>query len=173
MTIGRIDINEKDLSKICGAVIQLEERADDTSIIGAAAFPAGTLMLFQQSSSPVGWTKQTTHNDKALRIVSGTPGTGGSVAFSVVFARTATDSHTLLTSEIASHSHGESHTWSTAPHSSIGVSSGLSNFTFGGPDSVQEGDFSLTVAAAGGAGSHTHPLDMRVQYVDIIIASKD
>jgi hypothetical protein len=38
-------------------------------------------MLFQQTAAPTGWTKDTTHNDKALRLTSGTVGTGGSVAF--------------------------------------------------------------------------------------------
>ena len=50
------------------------------------AFPAGTSMLFQQTSAPTGWTKQTAHNDKALRLTTGTVGTGGSSAFSTAFA---------------------------------------------------------------------------------------
>ena len=45
------------------------------------AFPSGTSMLFQQSAAPTGWTKQTTHNDKALRIVTGSVSTGGSTGF--------------------------------------------------------------------------------------------
>ena len=49
------------------------------------AFPSGTRMLFQQTSAPTGWTKDTTQNDKALRIVSGSAGTGGTTAFSSVF----------------------------------------------------------------------------------------
>ena len=53
------------------------------------AFPSGTSMLFQQTAAPTGWTKQTTHNDKSLRIVSGTVGTGGSVAFSTAMATPA------------------------------------------------------------------------------------
>ena len=57
-----------------------------TAVGNAEPFPAGTSMLFQQTSAPTGWTKQTTHNDKALRIVTGTVGTGGSSAFSTAFA---------------------------------------------------------------------------------------
>ena len=53
-----------------------------TAVNNAEPFPSGTSMLFQQTNAPTGWTKQTTHNDKALRIVTGTVGTGGSVAFS-------------------------------------------------------------------------------------------
>ena len=57
-----------------------------TAVANAEPFPAGTSMLFQQTNAPTGWTKQTTHDDKALRIVTGTVGTGGSSAFSTAFA---------------------------------------------------------------------------------------
>ncbi len=91
-------------------------------------FPSGTSMLFQQTNAPTGWTKQTTHNDKSLRIVTGTVGTGGSVAFSTALGSGATvaggsvsgnptsnlsvsvsgniANTTLSTSQIPSHSHG-------------------------------------------------------------------
>lgn len=46
---------------------------------------AGLTMLFAQAAPPPGWTKVTTYNDYALRLTSGTPSTGGSVAFSSVF----------------------------------------------------------------------------------------
>ena len=51
------------------------------------SFPSGTRMLFQQTSAPTGWTKDTTGtNQRALRVVSGTVGSGGSVAFTTAFA---------------------------------------------------------------------------------------
>lgn len=43
--------------------------------------PSGTRLLFHNSSSPTGWTKDTSINDSALRVVSGTPGSGGSTGF--------------------------------------------------------------------------------------------
>lgn len=49
-------------------------------------FPSGTRLLFQQTAAPTGWTKDTTYNNYALRIVNGTVGTGGSVAFTTAFA---------------------------------------------------------------------------------------
>jgi hypothetical protein len=51
-------------------------------------FPSGTLMLFQQTAASPFRTKQTTHNDKALRVVSGTASSGGTNAFSTVMAQT-------------------------------------------------------------------------------------
>ena len=43
-------------------------------------------MLFVQSSAPTGWTKSTTHDNKALRVVSGSASSGGSSAFTSAFA---------------------------------------------------------------------------------------
>ena len=60
-----------------------------TAVGNAEPFPSGTSMLFQQTSAPTGWTKQSTHNDKALRLTSGTVGTGGSVAFTTAMATPA------------------------------------------------------------------------------------
>jgi len=140
--------------------------------------PTGTLMLFQQTSAPTGWTKQTTHDNKALRVVSGTAGSGGSTAFTSVFtSRTPAGSvavsnaaFTLTTNEIPSHTHSY-------------TVSNLSNFgSPGGNVSVNMGGGGSNTGSAGGGGSHTHAntatfsgtaLDFAVQYVDLIIASKN
>ena len=53
----------------------------------AGGFPSGTRMIFQQTSAPTGWTKDTSDtNQRALRVVSGTAGSGGSVDFTTAFA---------------------------------------------------------------------------------------
>jgi hypothetical protein len=64
---------------------------DPTSLnaVVQAIIPTGTRMLFQQTAAPTGWTKDTTHDNKALRVVSGTAGSGGSVAFTTAFASQA------------------------------------------------------------------------------------
>lgn len=132
-------------------------KATAISTLGAQPFPSGTLMLFQQTTAPTGWTKQTTHNDKALRVVSGTASSGGSVAFSTLFGRTATDAHTLTVAQIPAHSHVGS-TYSGA---------GLNDYAPG------SNAFNGVTGSAGGGGAHSHNLDLRVNYVDLIIASKD
>ena len=54
---------------------------------GSASIPSGSVMLFVQSSAPTGWTKSTSHNNKALRVVSGSGGgSGGSNSFTSNFA---------------------------------------------------------------------------------------
>ncbi len=129
----------------------------------AVSFPRGTLMLFQQTAAPLGWTKQTTHNDKALRVVSGTASSGGSVAFSTVFGKTATDPYTLTISDIPSHSHLQF----TGPI----LAGGYTCPPAGSNDPRTAAD--TPTQSTGGGGSHAHGMDIRVQYVDLIIASKD
>ena len=51
-----------------------------------ALIPSGTVMMFVQTAAPTGWTKSTTHDNKALRVVSGTASSGGTVAFTTAFA---------------------------------------------------------------------------------------
>lgn len=97
MTIGRIDINEKDLPKICGAIIQLEERADASggtigAGLGIGASPGGRLTL--QTLTPVMTTTQsakttlyyTPYNGSTVPVYDGTNFSG--TAFSELSALT-------------------------------------------------------------------------------------
>jgi hypothetical protein len=124
--------------------------------------PATTVMLFWQAAAPTGWTKLVTQNDKALRVVSGTGGVaGGTNAFSTVMAQTVVGSSTLSTAQLAVHA-----------HSIANQGSGTA-----GPG----GCISVAVATAGGgtsgnAGSgtsHNHTITMGIQFIDIILCSKD
>ena len=84
-----------------------------TTLTGAAtlagraidAFPSGTKLLFNQTTAPTGWVKDTTHDNKALRVVSGTAGTGGSIAFTTAFASQNVGDTTLTASQIPGHTH--------------------------------------------------------------------
>jgi len=121
-------------------------------------FAAGTLMMFVQTAAPTGWTKSTTHNDKALRVVSGTASSGGSVAFTTAFASgLSAGATTLNTTQIPSHNH------------SNGANADGSQGLCGGRVGT-----SASTGSTGGGGSHNHTLpSFAVQYVDVIIASKD
>ena len=72
-------------------------------------FAAGTAILFQQTTAPTGWTKSTTHDNKALRVVSGSASSGGSVAFTTAFASQGVSGSvgntTLSIAQIPSHGH--------------------------------------------------------------------
>lgn len=131
----------------------------------AAAFASGTVMLFVQTSAPTGWTKSTTHNDKALRVVSGTASSGGSVAFTTAFASSlSAGATTLSTSQMPSHSHTQ--------YSGRGGGSGTAPAAY--YDQMYIDVSSGSTASAGSGGSHTHTLpSFAVSYVDTIIATKD
>jgi hypothetical protein len=160
---------------------------NDNSTQNTAAVPefvSGTVMIFAQTAAPTGWTKNTTTgNQHALRVVTGTAGTGGSVDFTTAFASqsvTGTVSvsgsagaTTLTTPQIPSHTH-------TATNS----------FAYGGSGrfaatSSQGGTPTLSTNATGGDGSHSHPLsissstftgtaiNLAVRYIDVIRATKN
>ena len=164
----------------------------------AGGFPSGTALLFQQTAAPTGWTKVTTYNDAALRVVSGTAGTGGTVAFSTAFSASNTvDGTAISTAQMPSHTHTYSN--------NTGYSSGVNHnhqfpgaavaanqaFLIGAGGQVTYGDTSSvnntnnsnpdhyhgssgTTAGTGSGGSHNHTTaNFAVKYVDIIIATKN
>jgi hypothetical protein len=157
-----------------------------TASSGAApsAFPAGTVMLFVQTSAPTGWTKSTTHDNKALRVVSGTAGSGGSAAFTTAFGTPSVSGSvsgtvgntTLTTEQMPAHSH----TGSAASTSLTGAFA-IRQGGFTSPSGVFFGSNSgtafdggssftanrtmnidaththtLTLGGTGGGGSHNH-----------------
>jgi len=161
-----------------------------TSAVPNEAFASGTVMLFGQTTAPTGWTKDATnYNNSALRVVTGTVGTGGTVDFTNAFASqsvngtnsgtTATGtvgSTTLSTSQMPAHQH------------LAYVEGGTNRSTSAG--GLNGGAFSSTTHSTnsqGGGSSHNHSLSMdshthtfsgtainlAVKYVDVIRATKN
>jgi hypothetical protein len=155
---------------------------------GGTTIPAGTVMIFGQTSAPTGFTKLTDQDNAGLRVVSGTASTGGSVNFTTAFAsQTPTGSvsitavsgsagaTTLSTPQIPSHTH-------TVPQNSAAGAPGGRSISFAsGPLA------NINTGATGGGGSHEHPfsfssgsgtfsgnaINLAVKYVDVIRATKD
>ena len=154
------------------------EATASIAILGSG-FPSGTKMLFQQTSAPTGWTKDTTHNNKALRVVSGTASSGGTSSFTTAFAARTTSStsaggtvgnHTLTKSQMPAHTHNY------VRYINAGRGYSYTQGGFAGFDHI----VATTSTGGGGAhnhsfsgSSHSHTLDLAVQYVDLIIATKD
>lgn len=142
-----------------------------TTFSGAwASLPAGTRMLFVQTAAPTGWTKVVTDDNKALRVVSGTAGTGGSVPFTTAFTSQAINGTvgdtTLDITQIPSHTH------------SYTAAGGVTVVNGGTSFSALINASGLTTGAAGGGLPHTHSLtatalNLAVQYVDVIVAVKN
>lgn len=154
-----------------------------------AIIPSGTKMLFQQTAAPTGWTKDTTHNDKVLRVVSGAASSGGTVAFSTAFANrtvsgnvdnftaTGTVGDTALTiAQMPAHTHstGFLQNTNTATTGSANRLGGTGTTVSIATDSVGSGS-THTHTFTGTAHSHAFSttLDLAVQYVDLIIATKN
>lgn len=131
-------------------------------------FDPGTRMLFQQSTAPVGWTKVLTHDNKALRVVSGAAGFGGTLDFTAAFVNGSVGATALTVQQMPTHSH----TLTNVDGSDGAAGSGFLVSSSGG-----SGAGTITPAATisdtGGGGNHTHTINLDVKYVDIIIASKD
>lgn len=58
----------------------------DTQLLDCLYIPdfiePGSIMIFENATAPVSWTKNTTHNDKGLRLISGSVTNGGTSNFS-------------------------------------------------------------------------------------------
>ena len=145
--------------------------------------PQGTDSVFFQASAPTGWTKSTSYNDYALRVVSGSGGsTGGSTAFSSIFPTSlrpvsqpgvpmsgSVGNHTLSAPQIAAHSHPNNATRLVyTGGGDVGYSAGWTRST-------------PNTGNAGGGGAHNHPwsgtcnftgsFDMRIRYMNVILCS--
>ena len=149
--------------------------------------PRNSSMLFFQSAAPSGWTKSTSHNNKALRVVTGngggfgsggTSGPGGSPFTSILSSRTISGSitasgtvagRTLTTQQIPSHSHNAGSATNVSPGSP-------------GSGSRAVNSQAPATGTAGSGSSHTHPFsgssspisastNLRVQYIDVIVCS--
>lgn len=128
-----------------------------------STFPAGTRMFFRHTSAPVGWTKEAVHNNKALRLVSGNVSSGGSHAFSTVYGKTATSAHTLTTGQMPQHRH-QARVVGGHAQNSVNTMQGRRYYSH---------NRTYYTSYSGSTKSHSHGIDIRVQYVDIIIAVKD
>jgi hypothetical protein len=153
---------------------------------GGTVIPAGTVMIFGQTAAPTGFTKLTNQDNAALRVVSGTASSGGSVNFSTAFAsQTPTGSvsvtgitgsagdTTLATTQIPSHSH-------TVPRGNPSPTGAAASQATASPSPFNTGN-------TGGGLAHNHPfsfssgsatftgnaINLAVKYVDVIRATKD
>lgn len=145
-------------------------------------FPAGTKMLFQQTSAPTGWTKDTSSDNRALRVVTGSAASGGSVNFSTIFGSgKVTGSHALTISEAPDHKHDSPFGGGSG---GIGIDSANPNGTGATisydrfiSDTVAAGSVSAdrtgTPVDSSNGSAHSHTLGFDIKYLDVIIATKN
>ena len=167
LTANSTTITPTELSYLDGVTSALQTQINN---IASASIPSGTKMLFAQTNAPTGWTKDTTHDNKALRVVSGAASTGGSVPFTTAFTSQAvagTVGDTALTlAQIPPHTH------SVTSFTTDTVDDG------GSAPSIAKFSGTTTTGSAGSGATHTHTftgtaINLAVQYVDVIIATKN
>lgn len=149
-------------------------------IAGVDGFAVGVSTLFFNASAPLNWTKDTTHNNKALRIVN-TSGGGfaGSTAFTTVFA-----ARTLIATNLPDHSvgvaisdPGHTHTYYPIFYSSVNTRSVCASGSSYPSGATQTGAATTGITASGSFGNTQRggaqtSIDFNVQYVDAIICNK-
>lgn len=152
---------------------------------GISEFASGTALLFQQTAAPTGWTKATTSDNAALRIVSGTVSSGGTVAFTTAFSAANTvDGTAISVAQLPVHSHGvndpgHNHNWSAyngSPGTNYGYNfvAGLTAFAGYTNYSVNSSGTGISIQNTGSGSTHNHTLgNLAVKYVDAIICTKN
>ena len=135
--------------------------ADPTWQPAPSTFPSGTVMLFQQTAAPTGWTKLTSLNDCGLRVTSGAVGFTSGSSFSSVFAQTAVGNTTITQATMPSHTHTTNAVTGTPTY---GAGTGAIDVL---------NSLSASVGSTGSDGAHTHSVNLALAYVDVILASKN
>jgi hypothetical protein len=151
---------------------------------------SGTSTLFRMTTPPIGWTKNTSFNEHALRVVSGSASSGGSANFSNVFTNIPVSATGTVSGSIGpftlTYQHIPQHTHTyprlTANRPGRYGTSGQPISVTGGPGWNVPSNSSST----GSSGAHTHPvgdigftwspsnsLNLAVRYLDIIIATRN
>ena len=162
--------------------------------VTGTVFTSGTRMLFQQTTAPTGWTKDSSRNNRALRIVNGSVTDGGGNGFVDVLNSTVTTSngsvsnHTLTESQIPSHYH---YAFRSGNAGQLRNGSNLSSNNYPGsgtgPGNLYE-TYNITArnevpnvgrtSNAGSTSAHNHGFtnpnfNLNVLYTDVIIAQKN
>lgn len=137
--------------------------AQAIAALASSGFASGTKMLFQQTTAPDGWTKETTHDDKALRLVTGTVGSGGVTGFTTVFGAAKVTGST--SPGTVSHGHQE-RIFTAGADTDVNLAAATI-------DSTTPGTRGPTTADTGAGSAHTHTEVLDMQYVDFIICEKD
>jgi hypothetical protein len=160
---------------------------DDPALVWAGlGIPTGTKMLFQQTSAPTGWTKQTdsSYNGVAFRGITGTVSSGGSTAFTDAF-KSQTPAGTvggtaISIDQMPLHSHPLRICNANDDANGLGGvimrNQGTRTNTdyTGTPDDT----FGHQMGGSGGGQTHTHTftgtaMALDVKYLDVIVATKD
>ena len=144
--------------------------------LGTRDVPSGSKTVFYNSTAPVGWTQDTSSNDFAMRIVSGTGAVKhtGTRGFSTAFAsQISVDGHTLTVSEMPSHTHTDSGHAHGLHSSGVAGGANWSGWVSGGQYAGSTDTGYASLQNTGGGGSHAHTVTIGVSYLDFILCTRN
>lgn len=177
---GAVSATDVELSYVTGVTSSIQTQLDNI-------LETGTKVIFPQAAAPSGWTLDATHNDKALRIVSGAGGgSGGSSAFSTEFNGSTTStlagdhthtitvaSHALTITEMPTHSHGGLNVITNSASTGVSLASPGGNPVAAITPEGSGGGHGHPGSGATGVSGHSHSVAFDVTYVDSIICTRD
>lgn len=183
-----VEIDDTEVAPEAPITTSLMTRLRDNALSYWGA-ESGQRTFIQKATSPLGWTMDATQTDKAIKITTGAVTPGGSVAFSTVFGRTATDPMTLSQANLPNVDLSGS-TLAVVPTVVTNVTLSKSNANvqahfsgavlsalLDGSDVSVSTDTSADVTGNVPLGGSDTPfsanIDMRVQFVGAHIAQKD
>lgn len=153
------------------------------SLAPSSGFESGTRTIFQQTTAPVGWTKETNaaYNDAAIKLTTSSVTTGGGDAFSTVFgAGKTTAGHSITQAELPNCSFPVTDpTHAHAQQSNTQLHNGGGNGWQGNDTLAGEGGTTgyaatgISVASGGSGTAHTHGLTLDMKYASFCVCQKD
>lgn len=166
------------VAAIEASVVTLE--ANVAAIPTTLKGPSGTVLLFRQTTPPTGWTKGTSFDNYALRLVTGSASVGGGTAFTSVLA-----ARTISTANLPAHTHTFSDTSdivfsgtttyvTSVSDSTTSIEGGggiTARSSVSGSSDTVTGTFDMPEVTTSSAGSGAS-WDFAVRYVDCIYATK-
>jgi len=133
------------------------------------SIPSGSKMTFFQAVAPVGWTQDTTHNNKMLRVVSGSGGGSGGSDSPILMNKVPSHTHTFTTGDQSNdHSHTYTIPNATAASYGAGVLSSVPSITSASTGGSSSGHTHDGTTNANGSASNWTPM-----YIDMILCQKD
>lgn len=167
-------------------VVDLIEYVDDEASSTTATLDvAGIKMAFFMSAPPTGWAQDTTHNNKMMRVVSGTGGGSGGTDSPISYSQDLSHPHGtsavgLTVAQMPSHYHDSLHGYgATRPSEWTAAGTATTGGLFGGGTADDPWAASRT-QTQGSGDAHTHgdtstttlTATWSPAYVDFIIGTK-
>jgi len=172
-----ITATEAEINSLSGLTSSVQDQIDalKTQYQNNLYAPAGTVMIFYQSSPPAGWAQVKNNNDSMLRVVNSAGGSGGSnspTAFDVPAHAHTTSSVSLSVAQIPPHSHSVS-----VANRAIYKGSGV--YIESGDSYNLDKKTTYTTSNSGSGAAHNHgqtsskgAVSFRPKYINVMTAVK-